>query len=120
MLKDGADNVAVASEHASARGAAVSHRYHHALNGYAAQLSPAALAAIQGDPRVRFVAEEREFVAVSICDPVNLTPPRQCVPAGIDRIDGDRSSTESGDGHGAVNVNVAVLDTGIDTPSIRI
>jgi subtilisin len=39
----------------------------------------------------------------------------QFLPRGIDRIDGDSSSTKSGDGRGAVPVNVAVLDTGIQT-----
>jgi subtilisin family serine protease len=123
VLKDGIDNVAVATEHTFARGAAVSHRYQHALNGYAAQLTPAALAAIEGDARVAFVAEDREFsispdrelLAASTCDPTNFTPPRQCLPAGIDRIDGDRSSTGSGDGRVRVNVNVLVMDTGINT-----
>jgi subtilisin len=38
----------------------------------------------------------------------------QILPAGIDRIDADRTSTRSGDGRGSVNINVAVLDTGID------
>jgi subtilisin family serine protease len=38
----------------------------------------------------------------------------QCLPTGVERIDGDKSSTRSGDGKGSVNVNVAVLDSGID------
>jgi subtilisin len=114
VLKEGVDGAAVAAEHAHSHGAAVSHRYQHALKGYAARLSPAALAAIEHDDRVRFVSEDREFFAVSTCDVSNFDPAVQCLPAGIDRIDGDRSSTRSGNGRGAVNVNVAVLDTGID------
>jgi hypothetical protein len=39
----------------------------------------------------------------------------QTLPTGINRIDGDTSSTRSGDGTGSVNVNVAVVDTGIDS-----
>ena len=35
------------------------------------------------------------------------------IPTGINRIDGDLSSTVSGDDQGSVNINVAVLDTGI-------
>ncbi len=38
----------------------------------------------------------------------------QTMPTGINRIDGELSSTKSGDGAGHVNVDVAVLDTGID------
>ena len=36
------------------------------------------------------------------------------MPTGIDRADGDLSSTKSGDGSGAVNTDIAILDTGID------
>ena len=113
VLKDGIGGAPVAAEHARSHGAAVSHRYKHALNGYAARLSPAALAAIERDDRVRFVSEDREVFARSTCDKTTFTPEVQCLPAGIDRIDGDLSSTRSGDGLGAVNVNVAVIDTGI-------
>src|SRR5439155_20062211 len=52
VLKDWVDGAAVAAEHARSLGALVSHRYQYALNGYAARLSPAGLAAIQGDDRV--------------------------------------------------------------------
>jgi subtilisin len=38
----------------------------------------------------------------------------QILPTGVDRIDGDLSSTRSGDGQGSVPINVAVVDTGID------
>jgi subtilisin len=114
VLKEGVDGAAVAAEHARSYGAAVFHRYQHALNGYAARLSPAALAAIEHDDRVRFVSEDREVFAVSTCDPTTFNPAVQCLPTGIDRIDGDRSSTRSGNGRAAVNVNVAVLDSGID------
>jgi subtilisin family serine protease len=114
VLKDGIDGAAVAAEHASSHGAAVFHRYQHALKGYAARLSPAALAAIEKDDRVRFVSEDREVYPASICAGPTFNQPDQCLPAGTDRIDGDRSSTRSGDGRGAVNLNVAVLDSGID------
>jgi subtilisin family serine protease len=40
----------------------------------------------------------------------------QTVPWGIDRIEADISSTQAGNGSGAVaNVNVYIIDTGIDT-----
>jgi subtilisin len=38
----------------------------------------------------------------------------QTLPTGINRIDGELSSTVSGNGSGSVNVDVAVIDTGID------
>jgi subtilisin len=85
-------------------------QYGHALNGYAARLPEAAVAQIERNPHVAFVTPDGEMNAAAACNPTAA----QCLPAGIDRIDADRSSTRSGDGRGGVNVNVAVLDTGID------
>ena len=36
------------------------------------------------------------------------------LPTGINRIDGDFSNTQSGDGAGSVNLDVGVLNSGID------
>jgi subtilisin len=77
-------------------------------------LPPAALAAIQADNRVLFVSEDREVFAATVCTSQDFNPSVRCIPTGIDRIDGDLSSTKSGNGRGSVNINVAVLDTGID------
>ena len=114
VLKDGVDGKAVAAEHARMLGAPIFFRYQHALNGYATRLAPAALAAIQADNRVLFVSEDREMFVDGVCTPQDFSPSVQCIPTGIDRIDGDLSSTKSGNGRGSVNINVAVLDTGID------
>lgn len=38
----------------------------------------------------------------------------QTLPTGINRIDADLSSTKSGNGAGDVNVDIAIIDTGID------
>ena len=38
----------------------------------------------------------------------------QTLPTGVNRVDGDLSATKSGDGTGSVDVDIAVLDTGID------
>ena len=108
------DGKAVAAEHARMLGAPIYFRYEHALNGYATRLPPAALAAIQADNRVLFVSEDREMFVDGVCTPQDFSPSVQCIPTGIDRIDGDLSSTKSGNGRGSVNINVAVLDTGID------
>jgi subtilisin len=89
----------VAAEHARLYGAAVSHRYHSALKGYAATIPLARLDDIERDPRVEFVSEDRPVAAVA-----------QTLPTGVDRIDGESSShyfsnTWSG-------IAVAVIDTG--------
>jgi subtilisin family serine protease len=108
VAKSGVDASALARDHARADGALVSHVYSHALHGYAAQLSTQGLAGVRADSRVAYVAEDR---AVEAAAP---SPGPQVLPTGVDRIDGDLSSALSGNGSGATNINVAVLDTGID------
>jgi subtilisin len=116
VLRDSvADPGAVAREHAHDDGAQLSHVYRYALKGYAARIPDAALAKVRSDPRVLYVAPDSEVSAASTC-PINTTSgfSSQCIPPGVDRIDGDLSSARSGDGTGSLNINVAVLDTGID------
>ena len=104
VLKPGANARAVANEHAAAHAAAISFVYSHALRGYAATIPNARLAAVQADERVAYVEPDGEMSAVA-----------QTLPWGIDKIDADVSSTRAGDGSGAVtNVNVYVIDTGVD------
>jgi subtilisin family serine protease len=103
VLKQSVDVESVAAEHARRAGADVFHTYTRALKGYAARLSPAGLARVRADSRVLLVSQDR---AVSIA--------AQSLPTGINRIEGDSSSTQSGNGSGSVNVPVAVIDTGID------
>ena len=92
----------VAKRHAGRFGASVSHVYRNALSGYSATLSPSRVAALRADPGVAAVVPDR-----------TLRIQAQTMPTGINRIDGELSSTVSGNGTGAVNVDVAIIDTGI-------
>jgi subtilisin len=92
----------VARRHAGRFGASVTHVYRNALSGYSATLSPGRVAALRADPGVAAVVPDR-----------TLRIQAQTMPTGINRIDGELSSTVSGNGSGAVNVDVAVIDTGI-------
>jgi subtilisin family serine protease len=103
-LEPGASADSVSAEHSRRFEARVDHVYRHALDGYAARMSDQAAARVAQDPRVASV--ERDQV-VTIAAP-------QPVPTGIDRIDGEVSSTLAGNGGGTVDVDVAVIDTGID------
>jgi subtilisin family serine protease len=94
---------AVAAEQAQARGLTVGHVYRHALKGYSAVMTAANAQGLRADPRVASVTPDR---------PVQID--QQVLPTGIDRVDGELSSTTSGDGAGSVDVDVAVIDTGID------
>lgn len=93
-----------AREMSRAFNARVSHVYEYAINGFAARIPDARLARLKADPRVLYVEEDRVF-----------TIQAQSIPTGILRIDGDLSSTISGNGSGSVNVDVAVIDTGIQS-----
>jgi subtilisin len=102
-LRDGVVAGRAAPAQARAYGLQLQHVYGHALNGYAAVMSARAAKALAGDASVRSVVADR---AVSI--------DVQTLPTGINRIDGELSSAVSGNGSGSVNVDVAVIDTGID------
>lgn len=113
VLKPGADRAAAVG-YARTLGGDVFMQYQHALKGFALRLPEAALPAIERNPNVLSVAPDREVEAAAAPAPcIDLT---QCqrITFGVDRIDGDLSSTRSGDGQGLVPINVAVLDTGID------
>src|SRR5213596_2966419 len=90
---------------AQAHGSAPDFVYEHALHGFAALLPEQAVARLRADARVKYVEADQEMRVV-----------QQTLPWGIDRIDADISSTLAGNGSDSVtNVNVYIIDTGIDT-----
>jgi subtilisin family serine protease len=93
----------VAASHAARFGLDVSAVYRSALRGYAATVPDASLRSLRADPRVAFVTPD---------GPIELLT--QSLPTGINRVEGDLSTTRSGNGTGSVNASVAVIDTGID------
>jgi subtilisin family serine protease len=105
VLKDGAGApAAVAAEQTRTFGGKVGFVYTSALQGYSATLPVADVAALRRDPRVAYVSADG-----------TASIEAQTLPTGIDRVDGELSSTVSGNGSGSVNVDVAVIDTGIST-----
>jgi len=91
---------------AKALGFTVLDTYHTAVSGFAASMGPAARAALAADPGVASIEADR---------PIHTDG--QLIPTGVERIHADISKTASIDDvdQPRVNVNVAVLDTGIDT-----
>ena len=116
-VRDSASPDAVARDHARNDGADITHVYRHALRGFSARMTADEAADVAADPRVRSVVADR---------PVHMAPKPpgngggggggggQTLPTGINRIDGELSSAVAGNGSGAVDVDVAVIDTGID------
>ena len=101
-----------AAREGRALGFAVRHVYHLALRGFAADLTTTARAALLADPRVVSIETDRRVAGTG-----------QVVPTGIRRVHGDLSpSAAIGRGRSSVDVNVAVLDTGIDLhhPDLRV
>ena len=88
---------------AAQHGGRARHIYEHVLNGFSFEGSEQGAAGLARNPKVRTVVPDR---------PVEATA--QTVPTGISRIEGNLSGTVSGNGSGAVDVDIAILDTGID------
>jgi subtilisin len=102
----------VADAHSRRYGAAVTNVYSHALNGYAAKVPEQGVQGIRNDPRVAFV--EQDYVQEAFA---------QTLPTGVNRIEGDKSSTANIDNQDQrVDVDIAVLDTGIqkDHPDLNV
>lgn len=80
------------------------HVYSATIRGFAARLTAAQIEALKSDTLIADIEIDRPMQQFA-----------QALPWGINRIDADLSSTQSGDGAGAVtNVNVYVLDNGVD------
>jgi subtilisin len=101
------DGAGLQRVHALARhrlGVRAGHVYRHALDGFSARLTDAQRAQLEADPAVAAVVPDQ---------PVELA--RQTLPDNIDRVDADRSNVAAiGRDGGAVDVDIAVVDTGID------
>lgn len=115
ILNDDADPWSVANDMAQERGLAIAHVYGSAVNGFSAIVPRGQLDNIASDSRVNYIEQDS---IVSIFKKPPGTPgnggndggsseqPPQVIPYGIARIGGPIS--------GSVNVDVAVIDTGID------
>jgi aqualysin 1 len=104
VLKDAVDPAAVANIHSNKYGAQVDAVWGNALHGYAAVVPNDRVAELRADANVKYVVADGEASASA-----------QTIPYGIDLVNADSSSTLAGNGSGAVsNVNVYVIDTGVD------
>lgn len=101
----------VAAEHARRYGAERSFVYRHAISGYAASMTASAAAGVARDPRVAHVELDQ---VVSVADHAEL-------PTGVDRSSTPDSQhataahqTINGADDSRVDVDIAVIDTGVD------
>ena len=104
VLEDGADAAAQARAAVQEHGIRILHVYEHALKGFAFRGSAQAARALERNPQVEFVSPDQVVELVA-----------QTLPTGINRIDADLNPISHIDGiDDRVNVNVAIVDTGID------
>jgi subtilisin family serine protease len=110
VLNDDVTNPrSVAVELSRAHGLGLGFTYSHAIKGFSAQVPAQALNALGLDPRVAYVEQaQRAFLVGHGSDPLP--------PIGIRRIFGDANQNITIDGHDdlRVDVDVAVIDSGID------
>ena len=119
VLRAGRSADTVARSHAARFGLAVSHVYQRALSGYSASVRDDEMVALANDPDVAYVAPDDVVSAQEACPICTIA---QITPRGVRRIGGNTSSARSGDGAGVVPVNVAVIDSGIqsDQPDLDV
>jgi len=90
---------------AKANGAEVIQEYKHAIKGFAVKVNnDKVLENIKkNNPSISYIEPDYEMKTFA-----------QTIPTGINRIDGDLSSTISGNNNDSVNVDIAIIDTGVD------
>ena len=104
VLDDNAAARNIASLHGQRFGVDVGHVYSAALQGYSAQMTPTAAGLVANAPGVASVQKDTAIKTTA-----------QSQPTGINRSDADLSPTANIDGaDDRVNVDVAVIDTGVD------
>ncbi|HLN78989.1 MAG TPA: S8 family serine peptidase [Nocardioidaceae bacterium] len=104
VLKDGTDAHKVAAAQAERFGLDVGHVYASALKGYSATMPASVATRLESLPSVAWVQKDR---------PVHATA--QTTPTGINRANADASPTAKINGADErVDVDVAVIDTGVD------
>jgi subtilisin len=106
VFKDGTPPSSISSlaSKSKSSGAQVPHVFTKILKGFTIKV-----------PNVKFLDRILNVSDVSYIEPdLKVHKFSQTVPTGINRIDGDLSQAMSGDGQGSTNVDIAVLDTGID------
>ena len=105
VLKNDGSNPQNVANNARDNGASILQIYDHAINGFAMKVpNDRVLEQVKNDNSVAYVEQDQVVTAFA-----------QTLPTGINRADADVSPTVSaGNGLGSTNVDIAIIDTGID------
>ncbi len=112
MLKDGVNSDVAAADMGQQGGFAADTVYSSAVHGFAANMTDAEARALARDPSVALLEPDQRISA----DLHNNN--FQTVPTGVDRIDADQNPTAhitNALGGTNLNIDIAVIDTGVDT-----
>jgi subtilisin len=105
VLKPGTVSAQSESMAAEAKipGSDIINSYENTIKGFTIRVpNQSSLAAIQSDPMVEYVEQDQTVTIFQ----------QQALPTGVDRVDRELSST--GNRIGAVDADIAIIDTGID------
>jgi subtilisin len=103
VLRPGSNAAGDATSHGRKLGFTADHTYGHALRGYAAHLS---------GTQVGRLRREADVAAVVPDERIRIEG--QLIPTGVSRVGATRSAVAAaGDGTGAVDADVAIVDTGV-------
>jgi uncharacterized repeat protein (TIGR01451 family) len=94
-------------------GGRLHHTYGHAVKGFAATLSPAAVDALRRDPRVAFIEEDQVWHSAALPVPAS---PQTPAPWALDRIDQRGPTLDNSfsfPANGGAGVHIYMIDTGI-------
>ncbi|MFQ5963774.1 MAG: S8 family peptidase [Candidatus Scalinduaceae bacterium] len=106
----------VANDMARTHGLTIGHIYRHAIKGFSARIPDQRLEVLKSDPRVKRIDVDRVVYAMpkppGKGKPGNgdsTPPPPQELSTGVDRVDAEKNTTPR-----PVDVDIAIIDTGID------
>jgi subtilisin len=105
ILKENAGKSSdIADEMAQRHGFVPEHVYSVAMQGFSTSIPIHALKSMRADKRVRYIVQDQRVEAYS-----------QTLPAGLERVNAEQNQTANINGNGGqVDVDIAILDTGID------
>ena len=109
VLKEDAVNIRdiliEVSKKVNLEGTKVLHIYEDVLDGFSINVpNERIIDILRQSPFVKHIEKDKVVEAFA-----------QTLPSGVNRVDGDLSSTRSGNGAGSISTDIAVLDTGIHT-----
>jgi len=116
VLKDTGTGVEVVAKNMAKKyGITLGHIYKHAIKGFSASIPATVLQKIKEDLSVKYIEKDKMLYAIGRrAGRSILTPPVQVIPTGINRIDVDLALDINNIDDESLDVDIAIIDTGVD------